>query len=239
MKVPKTLVVILMIPSLASAAVIDFEGIASSEPTEYSFQTAEYNTTRTFGDFDFFVSHGHYEDRRLVRSHGSPSDTFLNDSRFASVLTRTDGGAFSFNSIDVAEWSSNFVGGNILNVSAVVMGGASMSTTRTTDSSPGFETFTFIGWDNLISLSLQNDRRVFSYDNIVVNSSGEAPEPSTLLLLGAGLAGLLVRFEMRKLEVSHCVGADRRVAFPKLSTDSVQGNNRLSPLSSTSKVESS
>lgn len=174
---------VLLAAPVANAYTIDFEGITTGT-------TTERNRTRVFGDFSLFVVHGHYQDSSIVRPHGNSSDTFLNDDTRPSVLTKTDGSAFSLISLDVAEWIKS--AGNILEVRATLVGGGSKAVNLRTDISPAFQTFDFTGWDNLLSLSLRNRFGRFAYDNIVLDrASNEIPEPATALLLAmGGLAAL-------------------------------------------------
>ena len=117
------------------------------------------------------------------------------------IVTKADGDAFSVKSFDATFYNLAFNGDPSIDHQIAALGlfsgGGSISTIFTIDDLPSFETFTFGNeWTNLTSFSLEVpslDGRM-GYDNIVtdiITPPSPVPEPSTLLLFGTGLLGLI------------------------------------------------
>lgn len=129
---------------------------------------------------------------------GSPA-LFSNYTFETAKLAATDGLAFTLDSIDVSELFPN-QGASALNV--VLRGlhadGTTTTTTLAMDGVFGMQTFVLgNAMSNVVSISWQTLTAVAQFDNLVLQRVS-VPEPSSLALLGLGMAGLaLVRSRRR------------------------------------------
>ena len=111
-------------------------------------------------------------------------------------MKSASGSTFSLQSFDFNGWLSQE---SAIYVTGTLFGGGSISTSFNPDGTPStsgvtvpYETFLLgAGWNNLTSVTWSYDQGFngFFLDNIVVNSA--VPEPSTYLLFGLGLIGLI------------------------------------------------
>jgi len=122
-----------------------------------------------------------------------------------NTLTRTDGGPFDLFSIDLGEnpGFAQLPSGEIIPVSVgpydlsfigTRQDASTVNNTFTITNFLTLETFTFSRFTDLVSVDWSGQSTQF--DNIVVEP---IPEPSTLLLLGSGLAGLGFFRRLRKV----------------------------------------
>lgn len=115
----------------------------------------------------------------------SPSDGIIR-------LTRSGGGAFDLASIDL----DTMMGGNArVDFMGLLTDNSVVPQSFVTDATfPGLQTFSFgAAFDNVVAVIWSQSNPDHSFDNIVVNpviASSDVPEPMTLSLLGAGLAGV-------------------------------------------------
>jgi PEP-CTERM motif len=174
--------------SSAQAAVIDFEGLGGSGAVDRASPYTEDGFVLDYLGVLFSF-------RSIHSGHGSftGSVSFLNNgTNDITRLTKSGGGAFDLASIDLDSLT------RAVNVTVTFIGTLLNSTTVTqsftTDATfPALQTFEF--GDAFNSVTQVEWVQVFpfhQFDNIVVNApdAGQVPEPMTLTLLGAGLAGM-------------------------------------------------
>jgi PEP-CTERM motif len=191
---------VLCTPFLASAATIDFNGVASSgNPIQ--------SPSLTVSGFVFSSSHFHTIDSLGCSFGGCVSDGSIylgvDGPLLGQPITMTalGGGAFSLSGFDAsmlwvdsaAAAAGGYPNGDHINLLGNIQGGGTVSTSFLLGS--GFSTFTMgAGWTNLSSVVFSasvvggTTDASFGLDNIVVNGAGSSvPEPSSLALLASGL----------------------------------------------------
>jgi hypothetical protein len=174
----------------AAASTVTFDSTASENigPTADGYSYSEAGLT--------FTSSSHGE-----LYHWGASDPFNADAGGATLfqrfgqqslaITRTDGGAFLLNSIDVAEvYNDGSIGA--INYSWID-GGGSHAGVFDLDSLIGLQTFG-LNLAGVTSFTIDQAAPFFQIDN-VVSDVGGVPEASTwaLMLLGFGLTGVAMR----------------------------------------------
>ncbi len=116
---------------------------------------------------------------------------FNNNFEGATVLTRVDGNAFSFNSIDLAELypynDSDYAFD--LTFYGWLSDGSSVSQTVTLDNLIGVQSYVFgSAFSNVLAVNWAQGDDFHQFDNV---NAAPVPEPMSLLLLGSGLITFL------------------------------------------------
>jgi len=178
-----------------NATIIDFEGVLASGQARIGSNVAPYVedgfTLTSSGDSSVFHAD----------IFGSGSFTNLNGSDIFGwcgracpgapyTLSITNGGAFDLTSIDFSNLEFGDDVGAI-DITGFFSGGGSVSTSfgLVVDI---WSTVAFAGFSNLSSFSISaaGIGNSLALDNIVLNTSSAVPEPTSLVLLGLGLAGM-------------------------------------------------
>jgi len=114
------------------------------------------------------------------------------------TLNRLDGGTFTLSSIDLSVLHPQGVSPAVVFTGFLSGGGTVTQTFNPTVF--GFHTFVFnSSFNNLVSVTWRqgtDELNAHQFDNIVVASS--VPEPTAMLLLGTGLAGVAAKLRNRR-----------------------------------------
>jgi len=182
----------------ADAVSIDFESVPTGDCLNVGTLLVTQGFTFTTSSSNLFTCDG---TRSSLASNGT---TTLGSEAFPAQITMTQngGGEFALLSLDLGELRTLTGPGNQVFVEAVVFGGGSISILYSLDNIndgagglADFETFLLpAGFDSLSEVTFTGlhmdggPEARFLVDNIVAT-----PEPSTMLMLCAGLAGLGLR----------------------------------------------
>jgi len=213
------LVLALGLARSATATTINFASL--SQPGSGS---RSLGTSLTFGGFDFTSTPGGFGDLGLdVWQDSSPNHPVGGSAatslfEFTALATTTfkptGGGTFELDGIDLTQYGVGQPGGNF----AVTFVGTKSNLSTVTQTfvvpidaaTPVLHPFTFSGFTDLTSVSVQQGifagGTAFQFDNIVVNAGPQGPtpvpEPATLLLMGSGIAGAVIRRRAARHEQS-------------------------------------
>lgn len=126
-----------------------------------------------------------------------PSSTVMGIGYSDITISKTGGGVFTLNSVDLGFGPWDHGVSDITRVTGYFQGGATVSKELTVGLA--FKTFQ-LEWSNLdrvVFSQLVNTRQYLAFDNIRFNES-QVPEPTTMALFGIAAAGLAVGRRRRK-----------------------------------------
>lgn len=157
---------VLALTTSLTSVVIDFESLAAADGS-FTFLT-------TYSEDGFTLANP--SEPNASDAFGSPhsgntsyyqgSAALINNYPFTStVLTKDDGGPFNVVSIDLAEITTDG-GAAEVPFTGTRADGSTVSATFTTDGVEGFQTFTFDGFTDLVSLSWDQIPAYHQFDNI-------------------------------------------------------------------------
>ncbi|HEX2267982.1 MAG TPA: PEP-CTERM sorting domain-containing protein [Pyrinomonadaceae bacterium] len=179
--------------SSANADTITFDAPASPGSVPLGAATFQGFTFASAAGFNHVAS-GHFSS---AVSHNATSFLVVSPNATGTLIITNGGAAFSASSFD-ADTFTHILGATTITVTGTLVGGGTISQTFVTDAvgdGPGpnvdFQTFSLVGFNDLISLQFTSVAKPFALDNL--NLSGGAapvPEPATMLLLGSGLSAL-------------------------------------------------
>ncbi|WP_295621353.1 PEP-CTERM sorting domain-containing protein [Chamaesiphon sp. GL140_3_metabinner_50] len=122
-------------------------------------------------------------------------------------LTKVGGGAFDLSSIDLTDFTSG-VGQTIINFTGTRADNSTVAQSLTVDALPGFQTFNFSGFTNLVNVKWQNSVAVGTsapqFDNINVSATvpGATAVPEPFTIIGTVIGGTAAVRMRRKLKQS-------------------------------------
>jgi hypothetical protein len=179
----------------AQADIITFESLSHIDDL-----TVDHGATYTEGGFLFTniatVEDSGYEPSLTTLGTGaygfSGSTALFNDNfEGVTIMSRLDGNAFSFNSIDLAELypydDSDYAFD--LTFYGWLTDGSSVSQTVTLDNLAGVQSYTFgSAFSNVLAVNWAQGDDFHQFDNV---NAAPVPEPISILLFGSGLITLL------------------------------------------------
>jgi len=183
-----TAVLLSLLPSIAIAElVIDFQSLEHVDGAtgDHGLLYSEDGYTLTVDGSLGFVTFGTLE----FRYTGSTAMA-MRQSPSLTTLTQDAGGAFGVTSIDLAEL--NGPNSAVIAFTGTLSGGGTTEQSFTLDGVAfGAETFLFNStFENITSLSWSQGSSFHQFDNIQISA---VPEPSSLLMVGIGMATLACR----------------------------------------------
>jgi hypothetical protein len=128
---------------------------------------------------------------RLWEEFSGSTALFNNNDEGITVLTRVDGNAFSFNSIDLADLYPYDKAGYDFGITfyGLLGNGSSVSQTVTLDNLTGVQSYTFgSAFSNVLAVNWAQGDDFHQFDNV---NAAPVPEPKSILLFGSGLTTLL------------------------------------------------
>lgn len=177
--------------SSAMASVVTFE-----EKTAFS---CVYGT-QSSGGLNFSYPGGaacYYSPSARADFPSMPSSTVMGFGYSDITISKTDGGVFTLNSVDLGFGPWDHGVSDITRVTGYLQGGGTISKELTVGLA--FKTFQ-LEWSNLdrvVFSKLVNTGQYLAFDNIRFNES-QVPEPTTVTLFGIAAAGLALGRRRRK-----------------------------------------
>jgi hypothetical protein len=165
----------------AGSVVMDFESLAASGPT-FTFVSTYSEDGFTLVDPDNGGSQAFGAPQTQNDFYQGSTSLVNNTPGDVTVLTKDDGGTFTAASIDIAELVVTDLRPRDVNFTGTRADGSTVTATLTTDEVAGFETFTFQGFTDLVSLSWVQAPPFHQFDNIVLDpvavAGGSSADPA-------------------------------------------------------------
>ncbi|WP_294390116.1 PEPxxWA-CTERM sorting domain-containing protein [uncultured Sphingomonas sp.] len=191
-------VILALAPASAHAVTIDFETLGFDGETNPGPKGIA--SPLVIGDYTFTATDPFGLPPILVYPRQSTNNPDFggtsivpNRSDPGITITRTDGGVFAFNAVDLTfaydDQNASFPGG----LATFTLDGDAFSLTRAFDNAPGFQTFGINAFVSSVRISADS---AFAIDNVVLDEATAAiPEPAAwaMMLAGFGAIGAAMR----------------------------------------------
>jgi hypothetical protein len=115
---------------------------------------------------------------------------FNNSNHETTTLQRADGGAFDLKTIDMSFLFNTDQQSAEDTFTGIKADSSIVTQLITFGPAFGFQTYSFTGFSDVVSVSWSDDSFPTQFDNIRVSGTAAVPEPSSLVL--AGLGGLVI-----------------------------------------------
>lgn len=158
----------------AASVVIDFESLTAAGPS--------FTYVASHSEDGFTVTNPDYPENDAFGAPQTGSTLYQGSTALVNnipgdvtLLTKDDGGTFTAVSIDIAELAPTNPRARDVPFTGTRADGSTVMATLTTDGAAGFETFTFDGFTDLVSLSWVQLAPFHQFDNITLAVGGVAP----------------------------------------------------------------
>jgi hypothetical protein len=179
----------------AQASVVDFNNTSGRN---YQYTYPAYSSgglTFTFASSAYLMGTGFTGTNQASNYAINGTDYLM--SSYDITITKTGGGTFSLNSLDITPWQ-DYSGISQAILTGARSAGASVSKTVTFTgvalnssnvSGNDFTNYLLSGFDDLTSLTISHGNGFLAIDNVTFDQTSAVPEPSSIALLGLAFAG--------------------------------------------------
>lgn len=179
----------------AQASVIDFNNTSGGS---YNYISPTYSSgglTFTFNSYAYLIGTDYSGTDQNSGFAINGTDYLMSYQNI--TITKTGGGTFSLNSLDMAPWEDySYIDQAVLTGARSGSGSVSKtvtfaSATQNSDNVSGndFTNYLLSGFDNLTSVTISHASGYLAIDNVKFNETSAVPEPSSIALLGLAFAG--------------------------------------------------
>jgi hypothetical protein len=199
MKFFKALIVSLCVAAAiipaAQASVVDFNNTSGGGYQYFYPAYSSGGLTFTLVSEAYLIGTGYSGTNQTSYYAINGTDYLMSDSDI--TITKTGGGTFSLNSLDMTPWE-DYSGISQAILTGARSAGASVSKTVTFTgdtanssnvSGNDFTKYLLSGFDNLTSLTISHGGGYLAIDNVTFDQTSAVPEPSSIALLGLAFAG--------------------------------------------------